>query len=368
MRTIANMVEQLSDNFEFWIVTRDRDLLDNAPYSSVPINQWCKVGKAQVYYCSVDQRSIEDFTRLVNDTSHDALYLNSFFDPDFTLKLLLARYLRKIPLKPLILAPRGEFSAGALKLKRFKKTLFIFLSRFSKLYKNITWQASSEHEVKDIIKYFKVNPETIMIASNLPAIAGYQSHNENLMEVSNQTNLRVVFLSRISPKKNLDYALKTFVLVKANIQFDIYGPAEDAEYWKVCQMLVNSVPENIRITYCGSIVPEEVANVFSKYDLFFFPTRGENYGHVIAESLSVGTPVLISDQTPWRDLDSDRLGWDIPLENMEGFANIIELCSRMIPDEKKKWRSHIKDKIVERLTDPKVLEANRQLFLHAMEK
>jgi hypothetical protein len=28
-------------------------------------------------------------------------------------------------------------------------------------------------------------------------------------------------------------------------------------------------------------------------DLFFLPTRGENFGHVIAEALSVGTPVLI---------------------------------------------------------------------------
>ena len=48
-------------------------------------------------------------------------------------------------------------------------------------------------------------------------------------------------------------------------------------------------------------------------DLFFLPTRGENFGHVIAEALSVGTPVLISDQTPWRKLAAVGLGHDLPL-------------------------------------------------------
>jgi glycosyltransferase involved in cell wall biosynthesis len=43
-----------------------------------------------------------------------------------------------------------------------------------------------------------------------------------------------------------------------------------------------------------------VPGVFRQYDLFVFPTRGENFGHVIIESLSVGTPVLLSDRTPWR--------------------------------------------------------------------
>ena len=35
------------------------------------------------------------------------------------------------------------------------------------------------------------------------------------------------------------------------------------------------------------------------HDLFVFPTLGENFGHVIYESLMCGTPVLVSDNTPW---------------------------------------------------------------------
>ena len=38
--------------------------------------------------------------------------------------------------------------------------------------------------------------------------------------------------------------------------------------------------------------------MFQEYDLLFLPTKGENFGHVILESMSAGTPVLISDTTP----------------------------------------------------------------------
>ena len=74
----------------------------------------------------------------------------------------------------------------------------------------------------------------------------------------------------------------------------------------------------------SKLKPNEVVGTFSKYDLFLFPSGGENYGHVIAESLSSGTPVLISKNTPWLDLESQNLGWDIDLKDMDSFVEIIE--------------------------------------------
>ena len=52
----------------------------------------------------------------------------------------------------------------------------------------------------------------------------------------------------------------------------------------------------------------------AKNDLFFFPAHGENYGHVIAEAMAAGCPVLISDQTAWRNLEEKGAGWDLPLD------------------------------------------------------
>lgn len=367
LRTIVNMVEHLNDEFEFWIITKDRDLGDCWPYPDIQPNAWQSVGKAMVYYLLPTKDNLYHLTRLIVATDYDILYLNSFFDPFGTIRPLLARKCGMLPNKTVVLAPRGEFSAGALQLKYLKKLLYIKAARLLGLYLNLTWQASSEFEAEDIIREFGVPSAFIHIAMDLPApMTSGVTDTVTTDVTSGDLPLRIVFLSRISPKKNLDYALAVLQQVKIPINFDIYGPAEDADYWHQCQELIKQLPYKVAVSYKGSVPAEQVSSVFSRYDLFFFPTRGENYGHVIAESLSVGTPVLISDQTPWRNLADDRFGWDLSLENPNTFADKINIYALISPAARHAWRTHIKEKIVVRLSDPLVFEANRMLFRNAI--
>jgi len=374
LRTIANMVDHLGDDFEFWIVTRDRDLGDTKAYPDLSLDQWVSFGNAHVFYVSPENQTVDGLANVIKNTPHDVLYLNSFFDSVFTLKPLFARFLGKFPRRPVVLAPRGEFSAGALKIKGMKKTVYIFGARLLGLYKNIMWQASSEHEAQDIKRSFSVVEKDISVAWDLPAKPDLQlPEKKNLPPASDsQAMLRLIFLSRISPKKNLDYALRILSQTMIDVEFDIYGPLEDATYWQRCQTLIRELPPNVKVAYRGSVKPEKVAETFSCYDLFLFPTHGENYGHVIAESLSVGTPVLLSDQTPWRDLSDDGLGWDLALVNMAGFVEIINLVSlknkKLTQKQKTEIRRHLQNKVLGRLTDPAVLEANRQLFYGCLPK
>lgn len=82
-----------------------------------------------------------------------------------------------------------------------------------------------------------------------------------------------------------------------------------------------ALPAHIEATYCGP-GPLPVPALMREHDLFFFPTLGENYGHVIIESLSAGTPVLISDQTPWTS-DADG-ACALPLKNQQQFVTAID--------------------------------------------
>lgn len=54
------------------------------------------------------------------------------------------------------------------------------------------------------------------------------------------------------------------------------------------------------------------------------PAQGENYGHVIAEALCAGVPILIADTTPWRNLEEQGIGWDLSLNNPKAFSNVID--------------------------------------------
>lgn len=366
VRTIANMVDQLGDEFAFRIVTRDRDLGDAEPYQDIKIDAWNSVGKAQVLYCSPWSLSLAQLRRLIWGTPHDILYLNSFFSPVFTIRPLMLRRLGLLPDRPVLLAPRGEFSPGALQLKRTKKMTFIGLARTVGLYRDLVWHASSDYEAADIRRMMGRAADQCMVALDMPHVPPATGAGADEIQINNGP-LRLIFLSRVSPKKNLHFALRVLARVKANIHFNIYGPVDADGYWEQCRELIDALPEHVRVTYHGAVDHGQVARVMGENHLFFLPTLGENYGHVVAEALSAGTPVLISDTTPWRNLAQAGVGWDLPLDFEDGFAQKIEEVAAMTPEAYAAFRNRAREYARTRLTDPSIIDANRKMFLEVLQ-
>ena len=364
IRTLTNMVDHLGDEFGFNIVTADRDFGDTKPYPGIKLDDWNRVGKANVFYMSPKGRSLRRFKKILCSTECDVIYLNSFFSPHFTIKPLILRRLRLIPDKPLILAPRGEFSPGALGLKSLKKRVYLLVAKAFGLYRGVVWQASSEHEEADIRCWFGKDVP-VKVAPNLPPMVHLADELPPKSEKATGC-LKIIFLSRISRMKNLDGALKMLRGLKGQIQFNIYGPMEDKVYWSVCQKIISSLPENIEVRYCGSVAHDNVTSVMREHDLFFFPTLGENFGHVILEALCAGCPVLISDQTPWRDLEAKSVGWDLPLDQPELFRDVLQKCVDMDNTEYVKWSERAWEYGLQVTKDDGVVEQNRQLFQRAV--
>ena len=360
IRTLANMVDKLGDEFQFKIITADRDIYDTKPYSGININGWNRVSKEEVYYMSPNRRSLNNFRKLLCSTEYDVLYLNSFFSPHFTFKLLLLRRLHLIPDKSFILAPRGEFSPGALGFKSYKKRVYLLAAMAFRLIRGVIWQASSEHEEADIRKWFGKNVP-VVVAPNIPPMGN--STDELLPKSAKSAGcLKIVFLSRISRKKNLDSALKMMKGLNGTIKLSIYGPMEDKIYWAECEKIISSLSGNIEVKYYGSIVHGKVSTVLSEHDLFFFPTLGENFGHVILEALCAGCPVLISDQTPWRDLEEKGVGWDLSLSKQEMFHKILQLCVDMNNKEYMKLSEKAQEYGLTVTKDDGIVDKNRKLF------
>ena len=144
----------------------------------------------------------------------------------------------------------------------------------------------------------------------------------------------MLFLSRISYKKNLDFALDILQEIdNENMVFDIYGPKEDKGYWQKCESILKKIPVNIKVNYKGVVEPEDISAVMSKYQVFLFPTRSENFGHVIVEAMSVGLVPVISNQTPWTELEKFSAGWDIPLDDKNRYVEVIEKLYTMNNEE-----------------------------------
>ena len=359
-RTLANLMEQLGGEYTFKVVTKDRDFKDRTAYVGVAIDAWDRVGKAEILYLSPASQSLAGLRRTLCDTDYDVLYLNSFFAPNFTVKPLLLRRLGLIPHRPVIVAPRGEFSVGALKLKNLKKRLYLRIAKLLGLYRGVLWQASSEYEVVDIRREFDRDANTYIARD--PVTIRTATGKPRKSPCKEPGTLDVVFLSRVSRMKNLAGALKMMHGLKGEISFNIYGPLEDTAYWAECQEIIRSLPENVTVAYCGAVPPEEVGRVMAEHKLFLLPTLGENFGHVIFESLAVGCPVLISDKTPWRGLEEKGVGWDVPLGDVARFRAILQECVDMDSEAYASLSQRARGYAVQYEQDSSVLDTYRVMF------
>jgi len=356
IRTIANMIDAVGDEVSFKVICLDRDLGDKKSYPSIDSNNWNQQGKAKVFYIKRGPLGALKLLSILRRLDFDIVHLNSFLSFQFS---ILPIFLLKIfGLKvPVILGPRGEFSQGALALKSKKKQLFIQLSKLLHIHYRVTWHASSIHEANDIRRVMGKS-SNIRIATDIAASIS----NTALPRRVASERLRIVFISRISPMKNLEYAINILSGLTDLLVFDVYGPLEDKAYWKTCCQAAKNLPNNIQFNYLGSLQPDAVIQTLTGYDLFFLPTRGENFGHVIAEALFAGLPVLISDQTPWRQLSEMHLGWDLPLPDKNAFASAIRQCIKSSGDDYHAWRSHIKDWALQNIGNQEAINATRQLF------
>jgi len=369
LRTIQNMVSELGNEFDFWIVTRDRDYLDTGPYTNLLINQWNKVSNSNVYYASPEIFTFFGVLNLLKSTQHDILYLNSFFSWSVTVLPLSLRWLGYYSRHPVILAPRGELSPGALSLKRFKKSLFLVFVRLFGLYENIYWQASSCLELNDIcheIGLSESSPDIFVAADLLHSpICEFNELNAFNQIKRPPGALRLIFLSRISPKKNLDYLLALLGNLTESIELYIYGPIEDSKYWSLCQDLINDLPKSMTVFYKGHVPHEQVKETFATCDIFIFPTLGENFGHVIYEALTAGTAVVLSDQTPW-DSEGSSAVKILPLDRPDKWIELIRTLSTLDESAYEALRLSAIKYARSYLDSNSALEQNRRLLLAAV--
>ncbi|MBB4634522.1 glycosyltransferase [Longimicrobium terrae] len=351
VRSVHQLVTQLGGEFRFRVVTRDRDAGDTAPYPGVPANRWQRVGRADVLYLSPDRLNTASMRDILTGTPHDLLYLNSLFSPRFSAAPLLLRRLNAAPSRRVVLAPRGELHPSALgtgdwgrlvpprlvsgiRTPRYlKKQTYLRFARSAGLFRGITWQASTEQERIHIQHALGAGTEVVVAPDLVPPPAPTSA----LLRDKRPGDLRVVFLSRLCAMKNLRGAAEALRGVRGPVRFDIYGPVDDARYWEECRGILEALPPSVTVRYMGPVPHDAVAAIFRDAHLLLLPTLGENFGHVILEALSEGCPVLISDQTPWRELTQRRAGWDLPLADIPAFTAVLEQCLAMDAEEFGRW-------------------------------
>ncbi len=317
VRSIYSLVSLIKDYFDIYVVTTNCDLGSDEAYKNIEANKLFEKEGVFYYYYSKPELHVTNVVDLINTIQPNLVYLNSFWSYTFSIGIVKAKR-EGLFNSSVLLAPRGMLGKGALGLKPLRKVVFLTLAKLFNWYGKIAFHATNEQEQSDIKNRFK--SAKTFIASNVNS--GTVKFTEKNKEVK---HLKLFYLSRIARVKNLHFALEVLSELPNDlkIEYDIFGNLEDHEYWSECEAIISNLPKNIKVNYIKELQFDEVQNTITNYHALLMPTLNENFGHSIVESLLCGCPVIISDQTPWTDLEEFNAGFSLDLNNRSAFIKAL---------------------------------------------
>ena len=326
IKSIDNILKIYGDRYDITLITSDSDI-DNIVFKNITLDKTINRRNYKIKYLSRRNTNYYNLFKIISSIGPDTLYLNSFFDYNFSIKIaVLNRFYFK---KKIIISPRGELYKRALDIKKFKKKFFLFLTNVFQIYKDVIFQVNSIKEKKELSK---VNFFNYQYSRIIPVL--YPKIKEvKIDELSlNRKNFKILYVSRIVKNKNLDFCLTVLKKLNLKVDFTIIGPIEDKKYWMMCEKKIFNLKNKIKVNYLGHQNKNKINKIMKKSHCLFLPSMFESFGHVIFEAFLNGLPVITSKNTPWNNLKLKKIGADIDIANDDIYLS--ELKSLMTCDKK----------------------------------
>jgi glycosyltransferase involved in cell wall biosynthesis len=282
----------------------------------------------------------------------DLIHLQHVWDPYVHIMAWVAR-LKGIPY---IITPRGMLEPWILKQNPWKKKLGLFLYQRNDLKKAVLIHATCELEKKNIRNLGFENPISII------------PNGVDLSEVkevkTNYGTKKIVFLSRIHPKKGIELLLQAWRTIDtADWTLEIAGNGEAA----YIETLAQSAQDLKNVQFVGPQFGEAKWDFLRSADVMVLPTHSENFGIVVAEALAVGVPVITTEGAPWADLNTTNCGWwiNLSLVNLKRSLEQVMECS---PTQIKKMGDNGQRLVKEKYDIKGVAKKMTELYKKILEK
>lgn len=335
IQSLKYLLKKFVRKYETYLVTSCYDM--DGSTLNVKKDTWCITEYGNIFYSS--DFSLNKIRSIIDKVDPNILYLNSFFSK-LTIKVLWVT--RSMNVKTLI-APRGEFNSNALNGNSLKKRIYIYLFKLLYQYRKYYWHFTNENEYFDTKSIISIT--NYFISGNLHII----EYNDQYFNTSSKKSdtLKIVSVSRINTMKNIDFLIKSLKPLSGTIVCDIYGEIEDKIYFKQCLVEIEALNKNIKVEFKGSFKPETIVNTICNYDLYYSPSKGENFGHAILEGLIAGLPALISNKIPFfKEIETFEAGCICNLNNMQEFTHKLEFFCKMDNEGHIKLKNKIKEYLI----------------------
>lgn len=300
----------------------------------VEFDKWTIVNNIRIRYCSAKSKlnhkviwhSIKELRNC------DALLLSSIF----YLPSLFIAFFAAFTSKKIIWSPRGELFESALKGKKIK-ILYIKLLRLFFTKRSI-FHATSPDEQNCIKKYFGNRVKVVVIPN-------YIELPEKQNRVDDKDNY-FLYVGRIAPIKALDKLIlglaKSKSFMRSNYKLLIAGGVEKQfeRYFEQLQLILkNNESLKEKVIFLGDVEGEEKYKLYANAYFSILVSHSENFGNVVIEALSQGTPVIASKGTPWKQLAEKKAGFWIDNDE-NSIACCIDVALKMGNEEYQRTRSN----------------------------
>jgi glycosyltransferase involved in cell wall biosynthesis len=223
--------------------------------------------------------------------------------------ICFCRFARRHSL-PIVISPRGMLSSWALKHGSLLKSASWHTLQKRTLAAASGFHATSELELLDIRRLGFRNPVAV-IPNGLDV--------PDIRKGKNLENQTLLYLGRIHPKKGIDTLLLIWPHLSdkyPNWHLRIVGGSivddqSSESYLAYLKKLASGLGLS-RVTFEPAVYGQAKSDCFADAALFVLPSKSENFGLVVGESLACGTPVLTTTATPWADLEHRDAGRCVP--------------------------------------------------------
>ncbi|MBW4527504.1 MAG: hormogonium polysaccharide biosynthesis glycosyltransferase HpsP [Phormidium tanganyikae FI6-MK23] len=240
-----------------------------------------------------------------NAQNYDVAHIHALFSPVSSCSAAIARS-RQLPY---ILRPLGTLDPADLQKKRHLKRLYAAVLERPNLSRAAAVHFTSDQEAKTSERFNTVTRDLVIpLGVSLPPSESI-SIREKLSIPTDKPIL--LFMSRIDPKKGLDLLLPALETLDREFHFVLAGGnPQDPSYEAAIRDRIQSSSLKDKTSIVGFITGSEKTALLKTADLFVLPSYYENFGIAVAEAMSVGTPVVISDQVHiWQEIERSQSGW-----------------------------------------------------------
>ncbi len=155
----------------------------------------------------------------------------------------------------------------------------------------------------------------------------------------------LLYAGRIQEKKGCDLLINAYAIVKREMGLPLLVMAGPDQGGLTAQLKAIASSQGIddSILWPGMITGRAKWGAFREAEAFVLPSHQENFGIAVAEALSCGTPVLISDQVNIHaDVHACQAGYVEP-DTLDGTIALLRRWAKTPPEQRERMRALSKD-------------------------